>query len=109
MEIESEKPTSSIEVKKILAQKAKEKELSYEQKNALLYLRKFCKLPGQKASRMINELTKVEKLNDRQIINIVNLLPQDLDDLRLLFANERVILSEDEKKQVLDIVKQFSK
>lgn len=109
MEIKNEKVVPFIGVKKILNQKAKEKSLSYEQKNTLEYLRKFYKFSEKSVNQLINELKKIEKLNDRLIINIVNLLPQDLDDLRLLFANERVVLTEEEKKQILNVVKEFSK
>lgn len=108
MEIKNEKPVSVVEVKKVLETKAKDKKLGYEQNNALEYLRKFCKFPLKKAEDMVEALSKIEKLKDKHIMNIVNNLPRDLDDLRLLFANDRVDLSQDDKKKILDIVKKFS-
>jgi len=108
MKILDEKFITWNEAKKLLEKKDKEKELGYEQKNALDHLRKFCKLSEKKTNEMIEELKKIEKLKERQIMNIVNLLPQDLDELRVLFANEITTLSDEEKKKIVNIVKKFS-
>jgi DNA-directed RNA polymerase subunit F len=105
MEVKDEKVTSWIEAKKILMKMEKEKELGYEQKNALEHLRKFCKTPELKAEKILNELRKIEKLKDKHIVNILNFLPENLDDVRIIFANERVVLTEDDKKKILKIVK----
>jgi len=106
MEVKSERVANWVEVKKILSRMEKEKELGYEQKNALEHLRKFCKISESKAEKIINELRKIEKLKDKHIANIVNFLPENLDELRIIFANERVVLTDDDKKQILKIVKE---
>jgi DNA-directed RNA polymerase subunit F len=108
MKVKEEKFVSWFEAKKILEKKSKEKELGYEQKNALEFLRKFSKLPAKKIDAMITELSKIERLKEKHIINIIDLLPKDLDDLRILFANEIITLSDDEKKKILSIVKKFT-
>jgi len=108
MEAKGERFISWAEAKKILERKAKEKELGYEQKNALEHLRKFSKLSEKAMNGMVEELKKLEKLRERHIVSIVNILPQDLDELRLLFANEIVTLSDDDKKKILSIVKKFT-
>ncbi len=107
MEIINEKPVSIVEVKRILEAKAKEKKLGYEQNNVLEHLRKFCKLSKKNAEQMIENLSKIEKLKDKHVMTIVNNLPEDLDDLRLLFTNERITISQDDKKKILEIVKKF--
>ena len=107
MEILDEKPVSMADVKKILEAKAKDKKLGYEQNNVLEHLRKFCKISRNNAEQMMEGLRKMEKLKEKHVMLIVNNLPRDLDDMRLLFANERVSLSQDEKKKILDIVKKF--
>jgi DNA-directed RNA polymerase subunit F len=104
MEIKSEKVTNWVEAKKILMKK--EKELGYEQKNALEHLRKFCKISEKKVKKMMEELGKLEKLRDKHIVNIINFLPENLDELRVLFAHERVVLSDEDKKKILKIVKE---
>jgi DNA-directed RNA polymerase subunit F len=106
MDIEDEKVVSWFEAKKILLDKEKNKELVYEQKNALEHLRKFCKLPEKKYAKMIEELKKIERLKDKHIVSILNFLPSTQDEVRVLFANERVVLTEDDKKKILKTVKE---
>lgn len=109
MEVNSEKFITAYEAKKILKKRSKEGELNYEQKNSLDYLNKYNKLPEKEIESLIGELSKIEKLQDKHIVGIVEMMPHDLDDLRLLFANERIVLEDDEKKKIIDAVKKFGK
>ena len=109
MEVKNEKFVTSYDAREILKKRSKENDLNYEQKNAFDYLSKFCKLPEKDIAAMVKELQDMGKLSDRHVISIVEMLPEDNDDLRLLFANERVVLSDDEKSKVLSIVKKHSK
>ncbi len=104
MEIMDKKEISWIDVKKTLGSKEKDTELGYEQKNALDHLRKFCKLSKKKADEMREELGKIEKLKDRHINALLNFLPENLDELRVVFAHDRIVLSEDEKKGIVKII-----
>jgi DNA-directed RNA polymerase subunit F len=54
---------------------------------------------------MIEELKKIEKLKDRHIVSIINFLPDNQNDLRILFANDRLVLTDDDKRKILKIVK----
>ncbi len=106
MNIKDEKVVSWIEAKKILSEKEKNRELVYEQKNALEHLRKFCKIPEKKYEKMIEELKAMDKLKERHIVSIINFMPENQNDLRVLFANERLVLTEDDKKKILKLVKE---
>lgn len=108
MKILNERFVSWVEAKKLLSRREKEKELGYEQKNALDHLKKFSKLSEKTVNQMVEELKGIEKLKEKHIMMIVNLLPQDLDDLRVLFAHEIINLSDEEKKKIIDIVKKFT-
>jgi DNA-directed RNA polymerase subunit F len=107
MEIKDEKFITMVEAKRVLSKKAKEKELGYEQKNALEHLRKFAKLKVSDMERMKEELKNIEKLTDKHIVSIIDILPKNDDDLRILFANEIISLSEEEKKKILGVVKKY--
>jgi DNA phosphorothioation-dependent restriction protein DptG len=109
MEIKSEKIVTSYDARKILKEREKVSELNYEQKNALDYLNRFCSLPEAKIKALFEKLAKIEKLQDRHVVAIAEMLPKDDEDLRLLFANERTVLEDSEKKQVLEAVKEASK
>ncbi len=104
-EILSEKIITNTEAKEILTERKKEIELGYEQKNTSDYLKKYDRLTVKKVEKMIEELKKIPKLREKQIISIVNILPEDLDDLRLVMEKEYTTLNEDEKTLILEIVK----
>ena len=106
-EILGETLVTDAEAKKILAEREKEIEFGYEQKNALDHLKKFVTLTEKKAKELAEKLREIKKLRERQIIAIVNLLPEDRDDLRLILEKDYTLLSEEEKDQILELVKKF--
>lgn len=108
MKVKEEKFVSWAEARKVLEKKSKDKELGYEQKNALEFLRKFSKLTEKKAEEMSAELQKIGRLKDKHIIQIMDMMPSSEDDIKALFSHEVISLTDDERKKVLSIVKKFS-
>ena len=108
MEIKEESFVSWHDAKKMLEKKAKEKELGYEQKNALEHLRKFSRLTQKNIEGMLAELDKIERLKDKHKVAVLDMLPKDDDELRMLFANEIMTISDEDKKKIISIVKKFS-
>jgi DNA-directed RNA polymerase subunit F len=108
MEIKEESFVSWHDAKKILEKKAKERELGYEQKNALEHLRKFSKLTQKTRDDMMAQLDKIERLKDRHKVAIIDMLPKDDDELRILFANEIMTISDEDKKKIISIAKKFA-
>ncbi len=106
MDIKEQKQITLAEAKKILEEKEKQKELVYEQKNALEHLRKFSKLSHQKVEEMYSELEKIRKLSERHIVAIIDHLPEDPDYLRILLSG--LDLSAEDKKKIIDAVKKLS-
>ena len=103
------KPVSLSEVKNILKKVEKErKELLYEQKVALEHANKFARLPAKKTEDLIKELTKLEFLQEIHAYKIADLLPTTEDDVKTIFAKERITLSENNIKKILEIVKKYS-
>ena len=106
-EILDEKFVTNAEVKEILKERAKETDLGYEQKNTLEYLKKYEKLTLKKAQDLSESLQKVKKLREMQIIAIINLLPKDNDDLRLVLEKDYNNLTDEERNLILENVKKF--
>ena len=104
-----EKLVTDAEALELLKARSKEIELGYEQKNALEHLKKFCYLSKKQAMELMEKLREVEKLTERQIISIVNILPKDRDDLRVVLEKDYKNLSEDEKNLILDHISKFTK
>ncbi len=107
MEIISEELIPNSKAKEMLGAKGKEAELKYEQKNSLEILNKFSKLETNAADELIAELKKVEKLRERQVISIVNFLPEDKDDLRAVLNKDYSSLTDEEITAVLNTVKKY--
>jgi len=108
MNIKEEKFVTWSDAKKILEKKAKDKELGYEQKNALEHLRKFSKLKQKELDDIVAELSKIDRLKPKHIAILADMLPEDLDQLKIILQNEVVTLSDDDKKKIINIVKKFS-
>lgn len=107
MNIISEELVSDARAKELLENREKEGELKYEQKNSLEILKKFNKLDSGKIDELVAELKKIEKLRDRQIITIVNFLPEDRDDLRAVLHKDYSSLIDEEIDNVLKTVKRY--
>jgi len=105
MNVVKEELIPDVEAKEILEKIAKEKDLKYEQKNALDLLKKFVTLDPEKAKKLLEELQTIVKLRDRQKVAIVNFLPQDTDELRVVLHKEYTSFSKEEIEKILEIVK----
>jgi len=98
---------TNTEAKEMLKGRKKEIEFGYEQKNACDYLKKYDKLTPKKAKQLAEKLSEVKKLRERQRIAIINILPKDKDDLRLILEKDYNLLTEDEKNLILENVNKF--
>lgn len=108
MEIIEERFVTWSDAKKVLEKKAKEKELGYEQKNALEHLRKFSKLTQKSMQEINSELDKIDRLKERNRVAIINILPKDDDELNMLLSNEIVTISDEDKKKIISIIKKHT-
>jgi DNA-directed RNA polymerase subunit F len=105
MKIISEQVVTNAEAKEILEKASKEIEFGYEQKNTLEILRKFVKISAEKAKKIAEELKKIEKLREKQIVRIINFLPEDKDDLRTVLQKEYSDFSSEEIELILQTIK----
>jgi len=92
------------EVKEILSNLGKERELNRGQKIALEHSEKVNALPVKKARELFKKLKGIGRINEKQACKIVDLLPSNKDELMAIFAKETYIPSEEEIKKILDIV-----
>jgi DNA-directed RNA polymerase subunit F len=102
------KPVSISEVKQVLKKVEKEREeLLYEQKIALEHATKFTRINVKKTNDMLKELLKLDFIKENQAYKIADILPNNDDDVRTIFAKERVTIGESEIKKILEIVKKY--
>ena len=102
------KPVSISEVKHILKKVEKERdELLYEQKIALEHAQKFAKLSIKKTDELVKELKKFEFLDEINVYKIADLLPQTEEDIKTIFAKERITFGDGEVKKILELIRKY--
>jgi DNA-directed RNA polymerase subunit F len=105
MNVISEEIVSDLKAKELLENREKDSELKYEQKNALDVLRKFIKTDPENIKKLVEELKAVERMRDRQIVAIVNFLPEDKEELRVVLHKDYTSFTPEEIDKILEIIK----
>ncbi len=85
-----------------------DRELRYELARAIDHTNRFAVLSPEESLDLVEELADLEKITEPTAYKVANLLPQDRDELRAVFAQERYSLSGDELDEILDIVAQYA-
>ena len=83
--------------------------LGLEQRSALEYAKKFSKLGKRKAEEMMGKLMKLEKMKPEAAAKIIDIMPLNDDQVRLIFTKEKISASEKELSAVMKIVEEFRK
>jgi DNA-directed RNA polymerase subunit F len=87
----------------IRTRRASEEELGYELRRAIRHAELFAKGTAEESRLMVDELTKLEKMNPEIAIKIADIRPKTRDELRAIYAKERYNLSEEELDAILEI------
>jgi DNA-directed RNA polymerase subunit F len=109
------KPITISEAREILMKKVEQKadennevdghQFTYEQNLTIDYVNKFALLDAEDAKELVSKLE--EYLTTVQAVKVVDLMPEDLDDLRLIFAKERGTFDTETLQNVLDLLDQY--
>ncbi|WP_295616218.1 RNA polymerase Rpb4 family protein [uncultured Methanobrevibacter sp.] len=99
------KPIPAAKVKEILEEFSEKHELSYEQNLTLDHATNLNKLSLEDTEKLIEELEAYVEY--KQAVRIADVLPRDMADLRLVFAKERNAPSQDEMKEILEILEKY--
>jgi len=104
----SRKPIALIEVKEMLKARKKEKELTYEQDQAVKYASTFAKLTSKQSGKLFKELMELETINEKLAIKICDLLPAELETMKLV-PDKSEGVSEEDLKQAFELVSKLKK
>lgn len=99
-----EKAITNAEAKAVL-EKVKEEELGEFQRRTLDYTRRFAKLPSDKASKLVEQLSSDLQLDRNDAIQIVNTLPQSIEELRAVLTVKGRFVSTEQLNGILQIMK----
>ena len=106
-----EKPVSMAELKEFLDSKKKEKkELNFRENKSLEYINSFVKLKKDKALELKKELESLDviRLREKHIIKLIDLVPTEIDDLKMIFSGEGVTLKSEDLNKIIDIIKKYA-
>ena len=97
------------EVKELFDRISQERELEYEQKLTYDYVKKFSKITAEEARKLRKELSeRFPKVKESHITNIVNILPETVNDLKVILAKS-FTLSEEELEEMMKIINKYRK
>ena len=101
---EAKEVLSGIETERALDE---DREMRYELTRAVEHVNRFATLDVEESAEFVAELQDLEKIDEATAYKIANLLPQDRDELRAVFAQERYSLSGEELDDVLNVVAKY--
>ena len=104
--IESE-PIPSSKVKEIIEEFADDNELNYEQNLTLNHLARFKRYSPEDAEEIFQKLQDEFGLRDKVAVHIVDLVPQDLADMRLIFAKEPTKTTKEDMEKIIEMLEQY--
>ena len=85
-----------------------DREMRYELARAIEHVNRFTVLDPEESEQLVEDLLELEKVDEATAYKIANLLPQDRDELRSVYAQERYTLSGDELDEILNVVAQYA-
>ena len=109
----SEEYLTTAEVKQILSDVERERaleedrELPYELARTIEHANRFADLEPAEAEQLVDALLEIQKVNQATAYKIANLKPEDRDELRAIYAQERYTLSGDELDEILNVLAQY--
>ncbi|MFP4115663.1 MAG: hypothetical protein ACLFTQ_00445 [Candidatus Aenigmatarchaeota archaeon] len=106
MEIIDEKPVPAAEARNTMSKK-KDESLVYEQKISKDFLSKNVDINVTDARKAMKELQEVGRIKAGQAAILINIMPEEKSDIRLIFSKERTSLSEEEMEEVLEILDKY--
>ena len=109
MKINKKEPISLGEIKALLGEKKENENKRVEQLRE--YINKFAKLDAENAKKLREELKAlgIAKLDEEHIVKLVDLLPEDADDVRKVFYGSTISLSQSEIQKILEVVAKYRK
>lgn len=106
----SETPMNLAELKAQLESvKKRDKELNFRAQKTMEYLEQFVKLSAEKAAELKAKIEKLDipRLKEQQIQKIVDLLPTNVNEVKLILQGYAVSVTNENIKKLADTVKGF--
>jgi DNA-directed RNA polymerase subunit F len=98
-----QKDITIAEAKRIL-EGVKQEELGEFQRRTLDFATKFSKTTPAKAERLMKDLTEKAKLSRAEAIQVVNCMPETIEELRTILTTKGKVIATDQLEEILKLV-----
>jgi len=100
----SEKPLTMSELKEKLAKiEKRDKELTFRANKTKEYLANFTvKEKGISALKKKIEELNIPRIKERHIVKLIDVMPKDLDSLKMILSGESLTLKEEDYQKLLE-------
>ena len=111
IKIIKKEPLTYVALNKIISGLGKKSELPTIQQKVQTFVKKFSKIKEADATKLAEELRALEipMFTEEHIAQIINIMPQDLAELKSIFAGSKTTISPENFKKILDVVLKYSK
>ncbi len=99
----SESRLTLPQVKKVL-ETIGEENLDQFQRRTLDYVSKFSKAEPQIAEELLQKLTKEYELDEAEAVQIINCMPETVDELRVFLAGGKKIIEASKLHQIVELL-----
>jgi DNA-directed RNA polymerase subunit F len=103
-EIINEEEVTLPQVKKLLAQRSKEGELSFQQSITLEHASTFSRMAPAVATKLVERLLKGFDINRAQAVQIVNIAPITVEELKSILDTRSTSLTEEQMTDIVNLV-----
>ncbi|MHA2026324.1 MAG: RNA polymerase Rpb4 family protein [Candidatus Thorarchaeota archaeon] len=103
-EIISEEEVTLPQVKKLLAQRGKEGELSFQQSITLEHASSFARMAPAVSVKVVEKIIKNYDLNRSQAVQIVNIAPTTVEELKSILSSRATSLTDEQLIEIVDLI-----
>jgi len=96
------------EVKKLLESLGEDK-LDQFQRRSLDYASKFSRIEPEKAENLVKALIEKFGLEEEEAIQLVNTMPESIEEIRVFLAGGRKIVEMSKLQQILNLLDEYRK
>ena len=107
-EVLDEAPLSLADLKERLHALKTEGQFPFRAEKTYAYLEAFPLVASKEAVALTKQIADlaIPRLKDKHIIKVVDLMPKDMDSLRLLLSTETLTIKDEDLKKILDVIPQ---
>jgi DNA-directed RNA polymerase subunit F len=109
LKIISETPLSMVDTaERLKAIKKRDSEIGTRATKSAEYLSAFARVEKKKADDLASKIVdlNIPRLRDRHTVKIIDMMPNDLDGLKIIFTGDNITIKPEDLKRILDVIKE---